>query len=185
MLANPDSLEGLFHTLYRMHHGYMRYELERRGLRKLSNPKILFYLRMRHGQEPVTQTEIAHRLGITPPTVATSIKRMERAGLLTKVTDEEDLRRNHIALTEHGVQLVDECVQAEESVSRQIFKNFSPEDREALKGLIQRMIQNMQDIGVRRPGAHCPDSPRECPRHSGASGQEPLEDANERTEVML
>ena len=36
--------------------------------------------------------------------VAVSVKRMQKSGLITKISDENDLRCNRIALTENGKQ---------------------------------------------------------------------------------
>ena len=49
-----------------------------------------------------TQTDIAEHLGVSSPSIATSIKRLQKAGMLEKRADETDMRRNHIELTERG-----------------------------------------------------------------------------------
>lgn len=134
-----------------MYHGCMRYELERRGIPEFGNPAILFILRRQVDGRPVTQREIADRLGVAPPTVAVAVKRMERAGLLRKKADETDLRKNWITLTDKGKSFTDSCQAAEGELYRQIMEGFTQEEAEALHGFYLRMMSNMQSLGCRWP----------------------------------
>ena len=69
------------------------------------------------GRHPgCTQRDIAEALGVSTPSVATSIKRMQKAGMLEKLADEADMRCNKISLTakaqrviEAGQRLFDEA----------------------------------------------------------------------------
>ena len=45
-----------------------------------------------------TQTDIAEHLGVSSPSIATSIKRLQKAGMLEKRADEADMRRNPLPL---------------------------------------------------------------------------------------
>lgn len=45
-----------------------------------------------------TQKEISKELGVTPPSVTTSVKRLVKKGYLEKKTDENDLRNTQLQL---------------------------------------------------------------------------------------
>lgn len=164
MHQDPTSLENLLHVFHRMHHGCMRAELERRGLRESGNPAILFVLGKWAKGEPVTQRQIADRLGVAPPTVAVSVKRMEKAGLLRKQADETDLRKTWISLTEEGAALIGELAAAEKVIYRRIIDGLSAQELEVMRGVYLRMIENMCAIGGRLP-----DSLKPCAAHPGKS----------------
>lgn len=44
--------------------------------------------------------ELSDGINVSPASVAVSVKRMQKSGLITKISDENDLRCNRIALTE-------------------------------------------------------------------------------------
>ena len=52
--------------------------------------------------EGMTQAELAERLAVEQPTMANTLKRMERDGLITRVPDPDDRRQARIHLTRRG-----------------------------------------------------------------------------------
>jgi DNA-binding MarR family transcriptional regulator len=64
----------------------------------------------RDGREHATVTELAERLMLAQNTVTELVGRMEEAGLLARVTSEEDRRVAHLGLTAQGEQRVEACV---------------------------------------------------------------------------
>lgn len=143
-------LEYLIHVFHRMHHGCMRHEFEQRGLGDIANPPILFLL-VRAGGRPITQRQIAQRMGVSAPTVAVAIKRMQKAGLVSKQTDEADLRKNYITLTDAGRDYAVRMVEAERAVYRHLIEGFQGDEIETMRGYYLRMIDNMQRHGCHRP----------------------------------
>ena len=146
-----DNLEDLFRIIFHMQHNCVKKEFEKGGIIKASHPPILFLLRHGTKNMAASQKEIADRLGISTPTVAISIKRMEKAGLLHKVADESDLRRNLITLTENGKRQVDEAQDVFEEADARMFQGFSPEDCERLKAYFLRIISNLEAMGAQPP----------------------------------
>lgn len=151
MFDQNASLEYLLHAFHRMHHGCMRYEFERRGVQDIGNPSVLFILRHNVGDRPVTQREIADKLGVSPPTVAVAVKRMESAGLVHRQTDESDLRKNWISLTDKGKRYTDNCLEVERQIYQQIVEGFTAEEIGCMRGYYIRMLGNMQQLGCRWP----------------------------------
>lgn len=90
-----------------------------------------------------TQCEVAGFMKVSPPSIATSIKRMQKNGLLEKETDESDLRCNHITITEKGKDLSHKCRGGFDRINAQLFSGFTTQECEQLCGYFDRMIDNL------------------------------------------
>jgi DNA-binding MarR family transcriptional regulator len=151
--GESTSLESLFKTFDRMNHSCMKAELDRRGLQQVSHPMLLFILKKEFGSTVPRQADLAKRIGVAPSTIAISVRRMEKAGLLEKLPDETDMRKNRVALTKRGQELITECESAFRDIHAAVFDGFSDEEREVLKSFYLRMIKNLEKMGVKAP---CP-----------------------------
>lgn len=151
MIYSPGSIEQLLAAFNRMRHNCIRSEFERRGLAMASHPPILFALYHEVKNRTASQKELAKIIGISAPTAAISIKRMERAGLIRKSSDISDQRKNMITLTEKGEKLVNECENIFVELDSQTFKGFSEKEKEDLKGYYLRMISNLEAAGATPP----------------------------------
>lgn len=150
---DTDNLEWFFRTLSRMHHNSIKAEMNKRGLKEASQPQILFLLKDQDEGMGVSQKEIADAVGISASTVATSVKRMEKSGLLQKIADQNDLRYNHVKLTIKGRQLLNECVCAFDAIDTGMFEGFSEDDRNQLKASFTHMIKNLEAMGAQPPAS--------------------------------
>ena len=148
---STDDLELLFRAVNKMHRRCLKREMDSRGLSKVGQPMILFMLRNHEVAAECDQKGFAEALGVSPATVAVSIKRMEKAGLISKSTDPDDLRRNHLAITDKGLLLVNDCIRAFHDVDAGTFKGFSEEERKQLEGYYRRMIENLVAMGAQVP----------------------------------
>ncbi|HOO33931.1 MAG TPA: MarR family transcriptional regulator [Thermotogota bacterium] len=146
-----NQLEWLFRTLGRMHQNILNQKEIENDLSDASHPIILFVLRNDMKNMIASQKEIADEIGISQSTVAISIKRMEKAGLLKKVQDEDDLRRNLITLTEKGISYTDKLHRIADEVDRGLFRGFSEEELGILKNYYSRMIDNLEGLGAKVP----------------------------------
>ena len=106
-------------------------------------PPILFMLG-HDGQR--TQTEIAERLRVTPATVATSIKRMEKAGLLRKKIHPADQRRNLIVLTPQGEETVRKCRAMFGEMDQAMESSLTSEEARVFNELLSKIIRRMEDF---------------------------------------
>jgi DNA-binding MarR family transcriptional regulator len=143
--------EWLFRIVDRMHHSMLNQEFERRKLSAASQPLMLFILEDEGPGGSLSQKKLAERLGVSQPTVAVSIRRMEAAGLLGKVADGEDLRRNLITLSPKGSRLVRDCKAAFDDIDKRMFEGFSVKEREELRSYYLRIIENLEAMGAQRP----------------------------------
>lgn len=90
-----------------------------------------------------TQTDIAEHLGVSSPSIATSIKRLQKAGMLEKRADEADMRRNHIELTERGHSTVARGRACYDQVVGRMLQGFSDVELDTLACLLLRLEENL------------------------------------------
>lgn len=107
------------------------------------HPGQLPVLKMVYEKEGISLGEMAERLHIKPPTVTVTVKRLEKAGLVCKQADEEDLRVSRIFLTEKGKSINKELSILLEKNEKKLTEGFSREEIETLCGYFQRMIENL------------------------------------------
>lgn len=151
MEFDSHSIEYLFRTLHRMHVNYIDKEMGKRAPGVSGFPPILFILHNEMKGKTASQKELADILGITPASLAISIKRMVKSGLLKKVTDKNDLRRNIITLTSKGEEFVQESMLIFDEIDRRMYEGFIGEEKEQLKEFYIRIIQNLEKLGVQPP----------------------------------
>ncbi len=90
-----------------------------------------------------TQREVADFMEVSPPSIATSVKRMQKAGLLLKAADKSDLRYNRLTITEKGREISRKCRKDFDEIDAKLFSGFSEQECEQLRGYFERMIANM------------------------------------------
>ncbi len=106
-------------------------------------PPILKYLSQ---HQDATQKEIAEYLQVSPPSIATSLKRMEESGLLVRLENPKDARRNNIRLTEKGERLAEFADNMFAQVDSVTYKGFTEEEIELLSSFFERMNENLESF---------------------------------------
>ena len=81
---------------------------------------------------------------ITPPTVAVSIKRMEKSGLIIRKADEKDQRMSRIYLSPKGRELSKNVQKMVEDSEKAIFHGFSESEICLMKRFFKQMIENLE-----------------------------------------
>lgn len=108
-------------------------------------PEILEYLN-EHGD--CSQKELAGFLGVSTASIATSLKRMSKSGLIERTADEKDRRINRLRLTEKGneIRLAGraEC----ERIDRAMFTGFSDEEITAFSDMLSKIAENLSPSGM-------------------------------------
>ncbi len=103
-------------------------------------PKMLEYI-IEH--DACSQKEIASAMHITPASAAVSLKRMEKAELITRSPDVKDPRKNHISVTHKGKNALAEFRKICDTTDENMFRGFSEEEREELHRLLSRLHENL------------------------------------------
>lgn len=110
-------------------------------------PRILFTIAHKNG---ATQRELAEAMHVTPASLSVSLKRMERAGLITKVQNKDDLRSNRIELTEKGRHVDQSSKQKLMAIDQHMISGFSDDEVDRLLCFLDRMERNLKDLEEER-----------------------------------
>jgi DNA-binding MarR family transcriptional regulator len=97
-----------------------------------------------------TQKELAEHLHISPPSVATTLKRMEKAGFIKRIEDESDTRKKRLAVTEKGENALHDFRKLCDETDSQLFINFTEDDKEQLMSYLKRLNGNIADSDLSR-----------------------------------
>lgn len=103
-------------------------------------PEVLGYLIMHGG---CSQVELSEALGVSTASVATSIKRLCKAGFVERREDEKDRRINRISVTESGKKTFLKGHAECEKVDKMMFDGFTDEEVETLLSMLRRMTNNL------------------------------------------
>lgn len=95
----------------------------------------------RHGK--LTQRALAEKTHVTAATISGTLKRMERAGLITRSSDETDARVSIVELTDKGQNYRDEAVRLFVETDVNMLEGFTEEELTQLLSYLNRMHENV------------------------------------------
>lgn len=93
--------------------------------------------------EGVTQSEIGEQLAVQGATVTNILQRMEETGLVVRRRDLDDNRLVRVYLTDAGRQNERAITEQFLKLQGAVFEGIREPDREVLRRLLQRMLNNM------------------------------------------
>lgn len=143
-MHNECGDDSLRRRLVQLTHLYFRetfQELKKIGI----HPKQVPFMILLSNQEGLSQREISKELGISPPTVAVSVKRLEKSGMVERRADEKDQRRCRIYLTRQGKEVISsgkKCVEEKEAL---VFQGFTESEQCLMKRFLDQMIENLTE----------------------------------------
>lgn len=105
-----------------------------------SQAGILFAL---HRSDSMSQKELAARLNVTPPSITSSIQKMEREGFLTRHPDPEDQRVMRLMLTEKGKSCIKGVYAVAEQMEKLMFQGMTGEEVMLFKRLLFQISENL------------------------------------------
>ncbi len=108
---------------------------------------ILDYITKHNG---CTQIDLANALFISAPSVATSLKRLEKSGSIRREEDSADARKKHIYITPQGQKLIESFRAICDETDSRMFSGFSQEDCLTLKALLDRLYTNLDGDRIRK-----------------------------------
>jgi DNA-binding MarR family transcriptional regulator len=98
----------------------------------------------------LTQAELCARVQIEQPTMANTLARMERDGLITRTPDPTDQRRALVRLTEHARRLEPDLVAAARSVNAVATQGLTDEEISTFQTALGAAIANLEAARARR-----------------------------------
>ncbi|MBQ7278330.1 MAG: winged helix-turn-helix transcriptional regulator [Clostridia bacterium] len=127
-----------------LHRCALNREREQLGQKRVPVPLMEYVL-----EHPgCTQEEAAKWLYISAASVAASCKRLEKEGLIERRVDPVNRRRNQLFVTEAGQRLTVDKRAMLDRVNERAFENISPEDRQTLCRILDKMQDNLGGRGM-------------------------------------
>ena len=96
-------------------------------------------------QDGLTQAELCRRINVEQPTMANTLQRMERDGLIRRKNDTVDKRRVLVHLTPRAREMQAKVMEQARAVSNQTVKGLSMADQDDMFRLVARMVDNLKD----------------------------------------
>lgn len=106
-------------------------------------PPLLITLKRQGGTG--NQNDLAKALNVSPAAITVSLKRMEKAGMVRRVTDPDDLRSNRIELTELGLRAADQSHAILYQITEHLFSGFTQEQFTQFIFLYEQMRDNLSN----------------------------------------
>lgn len=91
-------------------------------------------------RDGLTQKQLVERLDIEQATMANTLKRMERDGLITRRRDEADRRAQRIFLTERARALQTPAIEAASGVNTKLLANLDTDEQREFIALMRKII---------------------------------------------
>lgn len=137
-----EDLASTFRHFERLHRALLDSIVFDMGLYS-SQPFLLFMLQQ--NKNP-TQKEIADMLNVSPASIAVTIKRMEKAGLIKRVIDDKDNRCNRITITSKGKKLANDCKKKLGEIDNYMYNGFSEQEQQQLLDFYKRIEANIKQL---------------------------------------
>lgn len=145
-----DSVNFTFSQVVRLHHQRAHHLMGDLGLHPGQNP-IMFMLWRKDGR---SQKEFAERLNLKPATITVMLKRMEKAGMLERKTDPEDLRVSRVYLTDKGWNLRFQIEEIMKKVDEECLSGFTNEEKMLLRRFLLHMRDNLTNVCNAQSACH-------------------------------
>ena len=139
MHAFEEDLNYQLIHLFREHRQQAEEALSQLGLH-VSQELVLFVL---WREEGLSQSELAARLSVEPPTLTKAVQRMERAGLLIRRADAQDTRVTRVYLTEKGRELHAPALKVWQDLETRTLRGMTEIEKALLRRLLQQAVSNL------------------------------------------
>ena len=107
-------------------------------------------------QDGLTQAELCERVQIEQPTMANTLARMQRDGLIERVPDPADNRRSLVLLTDRARQLENELVAAARAVNATATRGLDDAQVAQFMATLATVIDNLTDASNHTPHLEAP-----------------------------
>lgn len=110
------------------------------------HPGQLAFLKIIKEKEGISQRELAELLHVKAPTVAVTVKRLEKAEVIERRPDPKDMRVSRLYLKEKGKALAEEVIQNLDVNEKVVTSGFTEEEVSMLIGFLERMTKNLEQL---------------------------------------
>lgn len=95
-------------------------------------------------KDGLTQADLCRRIGVEQPTMANTLARMERDGLIRRDADTTDKRRSFIYLTAKAKAAQDVLMDEARKVATQAVVGLSAAEQDAVFTLLAKLTENLK-----------------------------------------
>jgi DNA-binding MarR family transcriptional regulator len=95
-------------------------------------------------EDGLTQAELCRRINVEQPTMANTLERMERDGLIKRKADTDDRRRAHVFLTPRARDIQTQVMEAARAVSNRTVSKLTAGEQDEMFRLVARMVDNLK-----------------------------------------
>ncbi len=95
-------------------------------------------------EDGLTQAELCRRINVEQPTMANTLDRMERDGLIKRKADTDDRRRSHVFLTSRAKEIQTQVMEAARAVSNRTVARMTASEQDDMFRLVARMVENLK-----------------------------------------
>ena len=110
-------------------------------------------------REGVTQAELGEHLAVQPATVTNALRRLERKGLVKRISDADDQRVSRVFPTTEGSRLRTEVEERWSRLEHASFAGITARERGLLQSLLSRIRDNLAAQPARRVNLTAPAQP--------------------------
>lgn len=135
-----DSLTGLASVLSELTASLVEPVLQRHGL-GFGAFDLLSAVHAADGRE--TQTQIAARLGISPPSLTEAIQSAVKKGLIEQLVVATNQRARRVMITDKGRRILQECLDQVSQAETVATQGMSAAEVEQAKTLLQKATENL------------------------------------------
>ena len=100
---------------------------------------------MLYEQDGLTQAELSKRIQVEQPTMANTLNRMERDGLIRRQIDPLDKRRAIVHLTPRAKSFKNDLMDKARQVPGKALAKLSASDQDTLFRLLGQMLENLEN----------------------------------------
>ena len=126
----------------KLHRMYLDRELNKSGVYRSQHQILMYIARFPNA----SQKEIAGHQNVSTATIAVSLKKLEKGGYISRVSNESDNRFNQICITPKGRAVVEESCQVFHKLEDALFEGFGEEDFERFEGYLDRLRLNLEHL---------------------------------------
>ena len=102
-------------------------------------------------EDGLTQRDLVDRLHVEQATIASTLNRMERDGLIIRKPHLKDSRAQYILLTSRGRELQAPAMREARQVSQSALAILEGEERAQLLDLMHRVVEHMKSVRSKAP----------------------------------
>ena len=125
---------------------------ERLGLSQ-AHCRLLAALAWHEGETPLSQAELAQKLGLTPMAVATMCDRLAAAGWIERRAHPEDRRINHLHIKASARKALERAMAIGDELTTRALGGLNASERAQLISLLARARQGLMALDHEEAGA--------------------------------